>query len=145
MGVTWVSSHSKRDNPPSVHTDACTHKQLRTRITKPLQFLSFKQNAVQHYSPQTSALPTGSTRDDPQLRQLPAAAGWVCLPTWHMQGPYRGDLSPSISEVLWALQQDFPDVKLMLRKQTEVEKAFITRLICVPVQLCGQAKIGNGA
>lgn len=42
------------------------------------------------------------------------------------------------------LQQDFPDVKLMLRKQTDIEKAFITRLVCVQQQPRGQAKIGNG-
>lgn len=48
--------------------------------------------------------------------------------------------------MLWVLlQQDFPDVKLILREQTDIEKAFITRLVCVQEQPRGQAKIGNGA
>lgn len=55
-------------------------------------------------------------------------------------------LSLGIFEVLWApLQQDFPDIKLMLRKQTDIENAFITRLIHVQEQPRGQAEIGSGA
>lgn len=74
-------------------------------------------------------------------RDLAVVPSQVCLHTWHRQGPYRALSSPAPFEVLRALlQQDFSAINLMLRKQTDIEKAFITRLVHVQEQPRGQLR-----
>lgn len=128
-----------------------THEKPSARMAKTLQFLP-KLRVKTHSAtqpPEPPDLSLSRCRHDvqPPIRQLTAETGWLVFPAWHTRGPYRASvLSPGIFEGLQApLQQDFPDVKLMLRKQTDIGKAFITRLVCVQVQPRGQAKIGNGA